>query len=131
MHTQRLNGFDTQRGLFAVSASSPAREAWHSRALREATAVRRLLRGAVDGGAGVTGQASSMDALERDAVSELFVTLRFLEGDPSAAKRAATLAAAHGAKMTTISGLAGFELDLAAGGIGAFLRRASAQRHVT
>ena len=66
-----------------------------------------------------------MDALEQGAVSELLVTPRFVELDPAAAARATQLAAEYGAKSTTISGLAAFELDLAAGGIGAILRRSS------
>jgi len=130
MHTQSLNGFvETGRGLFAVSASSPARDAWHSAAFRDATTVRRLLRGTAGGGLGVKGQGSTMDALEQRAVSELLLTPRFVELHPDAALQATRLAAKHGAKSTTISGLAAFELDLASGGIGAILRRPNSQSH--
>ncbi len=97
--------------------------AWHGRALREATLVRRLVRIAGLGGSGVLGATGTIDALQKGAISELLLTPRFVEMNPGLALRTAQLGAASGARTTTIAGLAAFELDFAAGGIGAVLRR--------
>jgi hypothetical protein len=70
-----------------------------------------------------------MDELEQGTVNELLITPRFVELDPNAAARATQLAAKYGARATTITGLAAFELDLAAGGIGAILRRSGVKSY--
>jgi hypothetical protein len=113
-----------RRRQFAAFTSTSTSAAWHARALREASTVRRLLRGARAGGAGVIGEKLTIDALQHGTVRELLLTRRFVELHPGAFVRATQCAAAHGVRTTTITGLAAFELDLAATGIAALLRRA-------
>lgn len=119
----------TRRRPLVSVASASIGEAWHTRALREATTVRRLLRGTRVGRSGVIGETRTIDALERGAVTELLLTPRFAELRPGASLRATQLAAMQGARTTRVTGLAAFELDLAAEGIGAVLRRSDARHH--
>ena len=94
-----------------------------TRVLREASLIRRLLRRKHAVETSVVGETATVDALERGAVDELLLTPRFAELRPAASVRAIQLAATHGVRTTNITGLAAFELDLAADGIGAVLRR--------
>lgn len=124
MGSQTLAVSSKGRRPFAAFASFSTNAAWRERALREASTVRRLLRGVGERSAGVLGEKLTIDALEHGRVRELLLTRRFVEVHPRVAVRAMQLAALQGVRMTMITGLAAFELDLAATGIAALLRRA-------
>jgi hypothetical protein len=111
-------------------AGNPARDAWRTRALREATTVRRVLRDHRVSGLTTLGETDTMAALERGVVTELLITLRFEELRPSISRAARALAATRGARTTVLTGMAAFELDLAGDGIAAVLRRSGPRRHV-
>jgi hypothetical protein len=96
---------------------------WRVRALQQAAAVRRLIRGARLGTHGLVGATAIANALQVDAVAELFVTNRFMELRPEVASTLTLRATFHGATITCVVGGAAFELDLFGGGIGARLRR--------
>jgi stalled ribosome rescue protein Dom34 len=107
----------------ADRAGTPSRDAWRMRALREASIVRRVLRGLDIAGSSTVGETDTMAALERSAVNELLITRRFTERRPSASTVARGLAAFGGVRTTIVTGVAALELDLAGDGIGAVLRR--------
>ncbi|MEP6494482.1 MAG: hypothetical protein ABJF01_17490 [bacterium] len=104
------------------------RQESQERALREASAVRRAIRGARSETNGVLGLAATFDALTNGAAGELLVTRRFAERDPIAAASAMLIAATTGVTITTVAGGAEFELDLAGDGVAALLRRPVASR---
>jgi len=70
----------------------------------------------------------TMAALQHGAVRHLLLTPRFVETRSSVSLAASRLAAATGAGTTVVAGVAAFELDLAANGIGAVLQRSRAMR---
>lgn len=93
------------------------------RAIREASLVRRVLRGAKSGGAGAAGAAATIRALEAGTVRTLFMTRRFRDTQPAAAANVDLLARAIGIEPTILCGVGAFELDMVAGGVGALLQR--------
>ena len=114
----------------ADRAGTPARETWRVRALRDVGTVRRMLRGAHTSrtGASLTsalGESNAMAALQRGEVAQLVMTPRFIETRSSTSIAASRLAAANGVRINVVAGVAAFELDLAANGIGAVLQRPS------
>jgi hypothetical protein len=104
-----------------MSAADAVRRA---EALREASLVRRAIRGARSGTNGALGSLAALDALRRGVASEILLSRRFIESDPASAATASRLAASRGARLTMVTGLAEFELDLIGRGIGALLRHA-------
>jgi peptide subunit release factor 1 (eRF1) len=106
----------------------PARDAWRTRVLREATTVRRVLRDGRGSGLTALGETDTMAALARGSVNELLITPRLEEMRPSVSRAAKQLATEHGAHMTVLTGVAAFELDLAGDGIAAILRRSRLRR---
>lgn len=97
--------------------------AWHTRAVYEATAVRRILRSAHAGGNGVFGIAATMGALELNLTRHLLITERFVESNPRLALLVQLAVDAGKLTTQTISGAAALELDLVGEGIGAVLAR--------
>jgi hypothetical protein len=119
----------------ADRAGTPARETWRVRALRDVGTVRRMLRGAGTSRtalspASALGENNAMAALQRGEVAQLLMTRRFIETRSSSSVAASQLAAASAVCINVVAGVAAFELDLAANGIGAVLQRPSrATRH--
>jgi hypothetical protein len=87
-----------------------------------------VIRGARLWDSGRLGEGDTVAALERGRVSEVVQTRRFLENHPVAARRINDLAATTGARVTVIAGVAAFELDFVADGVGAMLRDAPWRR---
>ena len=98
------------------------------RAILESQLVRRVIRGARLWDSGRLGEGDTLAALERGRVSEVVQTRRFLENHPAAARRINDVAAARGTRVTVIAGIAAFELDFVADGVGALLREAPWRR---
>jgi len=102
-------------------------EAWQMRMLRDATTVRRAIRGARSGTNSVVGIVTTMNALSLGKVNEILMTRRFAERHPAEGASVMMLAAISGATITTVTGVAELELELV-GGIAARLRRTAAAR---
>jgi hypothetical protein len=96
---------------------------WHTRAVYEASAVRRILRSAHAGGSGVVGVAATMDALEAKTTRDLLITARFVELNSRLAALIRQAVDAGQLTTRTITGVAALELDLVGEGIGAILSR--------
>lgn len=110
-------------------SDASTQQAWRTRALHESAIVRRALRAAGTDRA-VTTPASTMDALERGMVAELLVTRRYVDMNQDAYDRALRLGRAGRAHVRILSGTAALMLDLAAGGMGAMLRRSPSPRAI-
>lgn len=123
---QRRDRLRANRMTLPVSIERP--QAWRVRALREATAVRRAIRGAMNETNGVLGFVASLGAARDGSANELLVTRRFAERFPVSAASVRLLAATSGTPITTVTGVAEMELDLAGGGIAALLRRSAVVR---
>lgn len=102
-----------------ISFVGSSHNSW--RAISESQLVRRIIRGAHLWDSGRLGEADTLGALERGRVGEIVETRRFLENHPAAARRINDLAAASGVQVRTIVGIAAFELDFVAEGVGAIL----------
>ena len=113
----------TRVSFAAAPAVTAEPAASRDRAIREASLVRRVLRGAQSGGSGATGAAATIRALEAGTVRTLIMTRRFVDTQPGAAANVRALARAVGIEPTILSGVGAFELDMVAGGLGALLQR--------
>ena len=129
MHTHSLRTATPSRlHWLAGRSATPDRDAWRRRALREASTVRRVLRDDRVSGSTALGETETMAALARGSVNELLITPRFEELRSSVSRAAKQLAAERGARLTVVTGMAAFELDLAGDGIAAVLRRSRPPR---
>ena len=94
------------------------------RAILESQLVRRVIRGARLWDSARLGEGDTLAVLERGFVSEVLETRRFVENHPAVARRINDVASARGTCVTVIAGIAAFELDFVADGVGALLREA-------
>jgi predicted amidohydrolase len=79
-------------------------------------------------GSTALGETDTMAALRRGSVNELLITPRFEELRSGVSRAAKQLATERGVRMTVVTGMAAFELDLSGDGIAAILRRSSPRR---
>lgn len=112
----------------ATGAGLANLDAWRMRALRHATAVRRMLRSAGVTDTSAVGEAPTLDALKSGMAEELLLTTRFIDMNPDLSATALELARQRSIRVTMVTGVAALELDLVAGGIGAVLRRSASRR---
>ena len=113
----------TQRHFRDVRAGRTAIDSrWHTKAVMDATAVKRVLHPA-DPRRAVAGVSESLRALNQGEVQEWLQTSRFIETNPDIAERVAELSDVGRLVIRRISGVAAAQLDLAADGVGALIRR--------